>query len=253
MRYLVCLALFLSTVPGAFAQTAAESVGTKSYPIEYLGQSIPRSFTLDASRLPPLRDWQPGDPISEIPRQHWLAAGQKPGPTPVPVNQTDARDPLVAKAQQFYATRAQRAFGTPEFSVPGIGFTGVSPPDTSADVGKDHVIQSINGSSVASGGTGTRYLILNKTDGSIAAGPFNLGSLGTGGVCGTSAGDPVVVYDEMAERWLLTEFSNRAGRTLCVTLVLPAIRSRRLGQSTSSRQRHFQTIHTTEFGEIPIW
>ena len=243
MRYVVCLTLLISTAQGAFAQTAAESVGIKSYPIEYLGQSIPQSFTLDASRLPVLRDWQPGDPISEIPRQHWLAAGQKPPSTPVPVYVADPSDPLVAKANQFYATRAQRAFGTPEFSVAGIGNTGVTPPDTTADVGKDHVVQSVNGSA-----GGARYLILNKTDGSIAAGPFSMVSLGAGGLCANSFGDPVVVYDEMAERWVFTEFSNRAGRTLCVYISATSN-----PVSTTWTKYEFQTPAFPDYPHYGVW
>ncbi len=242
MRYLVCLSLLISTTPGAFAQTAAESVAAKSYPIEYLGKSIPQSFTMDASRLPVLREWQPGDPISEIPRQHWLAAGQKPPSALTPVNAADPRDPLVAKAQQFYATRAQRAFGTPEFSVAGIGNTGVSPPDTTADVGKDHVVQSVNG------GGGARYLILNKTDGSVAAGPFTMAALGTGGVCGSSLGDPVIVYDEMAERWLFTEFSTQAGRSLCVYVSAGSN-----PVSTTWTKYEFQTPAFPDYPHYGVW
>jgi hypothetical protein len=207
---LLSAAILAHLTPQLWAQASTEKSPGDGFPLEYLGQSLPQSFYFDMRSVPPLRAWQPGDPISEIPRQHRVAPGQKEPSTPTPVNPADPIDPLMAKAHEFYGARSQRAFGTPTFSVAGIANTGVSPPDTSADVGKNHIVQSINGSA------GARYLVLNKSDGTVAAGPVRMNSLGTGGACAASLGDPVVVYDEMAERWLLTEFSNQAGRTLCV-------------------------------------
>ena len=73
----------------------------------------------------------------------------------------------------------------------------MNPPDTVGDVGKDFYIQAINDAS------GTRYAVYQKSDGALVAGPFLLSSLG--GPAGR--GDPIVLYDHLAERWLLSEFA----------------------------------------------
>jgi hypothetical protein len=239
---LLSAAILALLAPQLWAQARADGNTESEFPLEYLGQSLPQSFYFDMRSVPPLRAWQPGDPISEVPREHWLAPGQMSPFAPTPVNPANPIDPLMAKANQFYGQRTQRDFGTPVFSVAGIAFTGVAPPDTSADVGKNHIVQAVNGSA------GARYLVLNKNDGTVVAGPVSLNSLGTGGACATSAGDPVIVYDEMAERWLLTEFSNRAGRTLCVYVSAGSDPT-----ATTWTKYEFQTAAFPDYPHYGVW
>ncbi|HEX2623189.1 MAG TPA: hypothetical protein VHL11_23675, partial [Phototrophicaceae bacterium] len=103
---------------------------------------------------------------------------------------------------------AQRAFGTPILNFAGQGFTGVNPSDNIGDTGTLYYVQSINGNS------GSRVTIYNKVTGAVAFGPFSMEALGTGS-CAVGAGDPGVVYDQFASRWLLAEFSD-AANALCV-------------------------------------
>lgn len=100
------------------------------------------------------------------------------------------------------------AFLTPLLNFPGQGFTGVNPPDTIGDVGPDHYIQMVNG------GGGALFRIYDKS-GSLLAGPISLDSLGVGGPCASGLGDPVVLYDRAADRWLMSEFAG-SGNHLCV-------------------------------------
>ena len=58
-------------------------------------------------------------------------------------------------------------------------------------------------------------VIYNKADGTVAAGPFALDSLGTG-ACANAHGDPIVLYDRLAGRWLLSEFTPPGTTNLCV-------------------------------------
>jgi hypothetical protein len=74
-------------------------------------------------------------------------------------------------------------------------------------VGNNFYIQMINDS----GGSTVR---IHNKDGSVAAGPFALDSLGSGN-CASGLGDPVALFDEAANRWMLSEFSS-AGNRLCV-------------------------------------
>lgn len=93
------------------------------------------------------------------------------------------------------------SFGTPIFNFDGQSYTNLNPPDPVIDVGPGHVIQMINATEVAVYAKATATLVAQ----------FDLAGLGG---CATGSGDPIVVYDPLADRWLLTEFG--AGNSLCV-------------------------------------
>jgi len=82
----------------------------------------------------------------------------------------------------------------------GLGnLAGVLPPDTQGDVGLDHYVQWVNLS----------LAIWDKT-GALVFGPVDGNTLwqGFGGPADTSNdGDPVVLYDRMANRWLISQFA----------------------------------------------
>ncbi len=71
------------------------------------------------------------------------------------------------------------------------------PPDCNGDVGPNHYFQTVN----------TTYAIYNKT-GTKLAGPTNVNTLFSG-VTGSSDndGDPIILYDEQADRWMASEFA----------------------------------------------
>lgn len=79
------------------------------------------------------------------------------------------------------------------------------PPDPSGDVGANHYVQAVN----------THLLVLDKGTGATVYGPVPLRTLWTGftadgGLCaGTNQADPVVLYDHLEDRWLITLMANR--------------------------------------------
>ncbi len=81
------------------------------------------------------------------------------------------------------------------------GFTvGSAPPDTNGAVGATQFVQMVNSS----------YAVYSKTTGALVLGPVANNTLwsGFGGGCQTNNdGDPVVLYDKIASRWVLTQFS----------------------------------------------
>ena len=86
------------------------------------------------------------------------------------------------------------------FSGPAGTFTvNSAPPDTNGDVGPNHYVQIVN----------TDFAVFNKT-GTALFGPVPINTLwsGFGGGCQTNNdGDPVAIYDPIANRWVISQFS----------------------------------------------
>ena len=110
----------------------------------------------------------------------------------------------------------QRALGKIGIPNPIISFDGNSnlcgcyPPDPNGEVGPNHVVTMSN----------LHYQIFNKSGVSLF-GPAANNTLwaGFGGGCQTqNAGDPVVLYDQLADRWLLSQFTSSAPYLECVAL-----------------------------------
>ncbi|MBA2569074.1 MAG: hypothetical protein H0V11_06975 [Actinobacteria bacterium] len=77
----------------------------------------------------------------------------------------------------------------------------VNPPDPVGDVGRSHYVAMVN----------LVYSIYTKT-GTLLLGPVDTGTLWANfpvDECTEPSGDPIVVYDERADRWILTQFSTR--------------------------------------------
>lgn len=105
--------------------------------------------------------------------------------------------------------RCLPAFSTPIASFAGQGYSSVLPPDTVGDVGVYSYVQATNAS------TGTNITIYDKS-GTPLFPQFSLRSLAPPGTAGVNGiGDPIVLYDQLADRWLLAEFSNTPNNALC--------------------------------------
>lgn len=150
---------------------------------------------------PPLRDLplaSEGDsPSANPPRLNPLANQPESKFINPEANLAAPIDPLIASGQN-------RSGRTPALSLSfdgtgnPVACSGCSPPDTVGDVGPNHYVQMVNATKVA---------IYNKS-GVLVSGPFNLSTLWSSGNCTSNAGDPVVVYDPLADRWLLSQFAD---------------------------------------------
>ena len=93
----------------------------------------------------------------------------------------------------------------------GIGnVNGVLPPDPEGTVGPDHYIQVVNLS----------FAIYDKSGG-LLQGPMNTNTLwaGFGGPCQTdNSGDAIFLYDEPADRFVLTQFAVGSGQAVCFAI-----------------------------------
>ncbi len=160
--------------------------------------------------LPVIEEFVPGRSVMEGPKRRIYPRGEGP------LNWTtlDQPDPLLAVQQRASAGlkfgSTSRAFTTPTLNFDGQGNSFVSPPDTVGDIGPTYYIQMING------GSGTPFQVFNKSTGVSVAGPTNLHTLWSGsGACSSGRGDPIVNYDQLANRWVLSEFAG-SGNHLCV-------------------------------------
>src|SRR5438094_9782017 len=98
--------------------------------------------------------------------------------------------------------RPTPAMPGPLFTFEGIGDTcGCQPPDNDGDVGPNHYIEAINES----------FKIFDK-NGNTLSGPTTYNSFFaplTGTPCGSNQndGDPFVLYDAVADRWVISDFA----------------------------------------------
>lgn len=158
----------------------------------------------DTSR--PLREMEPKPGVST--RDNFEVKQAPPSPQST---QTD-------QSTQTFAAGALWAAG-------GISFDGVgegnpqfpynvnhAPPDTVGEAGLTQYVQWVNPS----------FAIFDKATGNLLYGPAGGNTIwsGFGGDCETrNDGDPIVQYDQLADRWVMTQFSLRSGAYLqCVAV-----------------------------------
>lgn len=75
----------------------------------------------------------------------------------------------------------------------------VNPPDPVGDVGPHHYVEMVN----------LVFAVYSKT-GTLLMGPLEIGSLWQGFAvpdCTDPSGDPIVLYDQFADRWILSQFT----------------------------------------------
>ena len=171
------------------------------------GLSIPSwapAVRHDTSR--PLRDIPAQPPINT--RDDYEV---KQASLPPPPAQADA-------AVQSFAVAPLAAIG-------GIGFDGVgennpnfaysvnvAPPDTTGEAGLTQYVQWVNLS----------FAVFDKATGTKLYGPAGGNTLwaGFGGPCQSrNDGDPIVQYDQLADRWVMTQFALQSGNYMqCVAI-----------------------------------
>ncbi len=141
---------------------------------------------------PPLRDIRPIPPDEQ---------GRYGGAMIDP--DSDLSGPL---GPQTPDARTQTELGDGEIPDPFISFdgpgnlAGVSPPDPVGDVGPNHYVAMSN----------LYFQVFDKSGNSLY-GPAANNTLwsGFGGKCESdNAGDPIVLHDQLADRWILTQFTS---------------------------------------------
>ncbi len=106
----------------------------------------------------------------------------------------------------------------PQFAPLLVNFEGMNlfengsgvPPDTNGEVGPNHYVQMVNSA-----------LAVYSKSGALAAGPVDINLLwsNAGGPCfNNNDGDPIVMYDQLADRWLLSQFTASPPYNECIAV-----------------------------------
>jgi len=205
-------------------------------------QSNPQVIpTLHFDVSPPLRDIKP----VIVPRTEAEAEPVRRIPRPAPVaGVTDAA------LQHAYAPQRLMPAAIANFSGIGQGFSGPAgaffvasaPPDTNMAVGPTRIVQIVN----------SDFAVFNKT-GTALFGPVAINTLwsGFGGGCQTNDdGDPVVQYDLIADRWVITQFS------VSTTPYLECVAVSTSADPTGSYNRYAFNYGNSDFPDYPklgVW
>jgi hypothetical protein len=149
----------------------------------------------------------------------------------------------------------QTAAGPLAATTNGLNFAGVgqgdygfsdqyAPPDTNGAVGDTQYVQWVN----------TYFAVFNKSTGTLVTGfPKSGNSIwaGFGGGCQTNNdGDPIVQYDKLANRWILTQFS------VSTVPYLQCVAVSQTSDATGAYYRYAFSYGNTQFNDYPklgVW
>ena len=115
-------------------------------------------------------------------------------------------DKALQTANSNFVAAATATIGT---NITGLPYTSVNPSDPNCAVGPNHVIQTINNSS------SSFFKIWDKSGTQVQTQTLISTLTGVSG-----SGDPVVLYDQLANRWVLTEFGKTGAVTFINTLII---------------------------------
>lgn len=130
--------------------------------------------------------------------KRWPARRPLLTPAELKLFQDAARQPISGKTV-LPAVSATAGLNFDGVGLPGYSPTG-APPDTNGAAGATQYVQWVN----------TSFGVYNKTTGALVYGPAAGNTLWSGfaGRCSTdNSGDPIVMYDQLANRWVMMQFA----------------------------------------------
>ena len=189
---LFCLSLVVNVISGNILHAQDSLSKTPETSGLFVSEVVTPAVSQEVWQLRVTEPRDPADSARIFPR--------RPPQYEMPITKayTEMIDPLVREPDEENPVR------TPS---PDLSFDGMSlqnggsgwPPDTIGDVGPNHYVQMVN----------TSFAIFDKS-GNTLSGPTNINQLwqGQGNACERcNDGDPVVLYDPLADRWLLSQFA----------------------------------------------
>ena len=199
VRILAAIVLMLTAVALVFLAVSPPAVAQPRPRMHPLTPQFSKAVAFDVS--PPLRSLRPT-------ARPWMY----PSGTILEIR-PESEGPVAHRAKARGLDGAlQLLYPTPTIAGPLLTFDGLSnqdnfnrfggrvnPPDPNGEVGPNNFVEMIN----------LLFAVYDKA-GNLLAGPFDTGSLFAGfpvANCSLNAGDPVVLYDQFKDRWLLSQFT----------------------------------------------
>jgi uncharacterized repeat protein (TIGR01451 family) len=188
------LILGLGLFAASFALTASGADGDTV--TTALPRVLPGEFSGDLSKMPRVPQ---GESAELTYRPLLRPPGQPKTEPPGTVAEKEARVGVGIKAAMPSPAQSFEGIARSDTCTGGQCGAG-TPPDTNGEVGPNHYIQAVNSAYGIYGKTGT--LLASFTENQLWAGDT------TNSRCKTlSQGDPIVLYDALADRWILTHFA----------------------------------------------
>lgn len=135
-------------------------------------------------------------PIADMPIDYSAFESHvTPEPRPLPLRQRAVPGPV---GQEDAVTQKQvlpQVAATQGIRFDGISSPGYAPSDSNMAIGPTKIVETVN----------VQFAVYDK-NGTTLAGPTNILNIfaALGGICSSTYGDPVVLYDRQADRWLLS-------------------------------------------------
>ena len=114
---------------------------------------------------------------------------------------------LASRARHEQDTVVQSRLARPNMPAPSLNFDGIpspgvncncAPPDTNGEPGATQYVQIVN----------QGFQVFDKATGASVFGPVDIATLWASGTCRVAGdGDPVVLYDQLANRWVISQFA----------------------------------------------
>src|SRR6266566_2545368 len=135
--------------------------------------------------------------LSDLPiDESMFATREMPEPRPVPLRKNAVAGPVGQEDPLLQKEVLPEVSATQGIVFDGIATTQYVPSDSNLAVGPNHIVETVN----------VQYAVYNKS-GAILAGPTNITTLfaSLGGNCAANGSDPIVNYDRLADRWVISD------------------------------------------------
>jgi hypothetical protein len=150
-------------------------------------------------------------PVSELPIDYSIFESHvTPEPRPVPLRQNAVPGPVGQEDSVLQKQVLPEVSATQGIRFDGISSPGYAPSDSNMAIGPNHIVETVN----------VQFAVYNKS-GTTLAGPTNIQTLFTplGGDCASGTfGDPVVLYDRPADRWVISMIGSGATTSECIAV-----------------------------------
>lgn len=221
----------------------AQKGKTVAMPMQFLGESDSMS-SLSRTKRPPIS--KENGQFQEDGTEYLIE---------IPETDLAATGPVAESFHQTAAPNSPNMVQLASFEGPGTGLPGFSlvgaPPDSTFAVGPNHIVAWTN----------SQYAVFDKS-GTVLVGPLNGNTLftGAGGLCETTnRGDPIVQYDRLADRWIMSQFAFNLSGSTPAAPYLQCTAVSTSGDPTGTYYRYsisFSSVYPSgfnDFGKIGIW